>query len=122
MIGRNAATPFAIAAASGPVNEVNAMGSDTDTLDISTTTADPATDRKFRTAAGDGAFGDCEKRCVNSICTKFASRRLWSAKGRCASNHGIPDLRLTGAVFAAAFVVAPALVAEIMSGADDGNS
>ena len=80
--------PFAIEAASRPDSEVNAIGSETETLEISTATAGAATERRLRTAAGVGAFGDCENRRVSSICTRFANRRLCSPKGRCACSHG----------------------------------
>ena len=81
--------PFAIEAASRPDSEVNAIGSETETLEISTATAGAATERRLRTAAGVGAFGDCENRRVSSICTRFANRRLCSPKGRCACSQGI---------------------------------
>ena len=68
--------PLAMEAASGPDNDVNAIGSETETLEISTATAGAATERKLRTAAGVGAFGDCGNRCASSICTRFAKRRL----------------------------------------------
>ena len=44
--------PFAIEAASRPDSEVNAIGSETETLEISTATAGAATERRLRTAAG----------------------------------------------------------------------
>jgi hypothetical protein len=57
-MGRNELIPFAMEAASGPESEVNEIGSETETLEISTATADAATERRLRTEAGVGAFGD----------------------------------------------------------------
>jgi hypothetical protein len=62
VIGWNAAMPLATEAAKGPDNEVNAIGSVTETLEISTATAGADTERKLRTGAGVGAFGDCGNR------------------------------------------------------------
>ena len=62
MAGRNAAIPLATEAASSPDNDVSAIGSETETLEISTAAAGAATERKLRTGAGVGAFGDCGNR------------------------------------------------------------